>query len=129
MCSSDLDGAFSVFDIGSLDDDGYLFLDGRRDDLIITGGVNVYPLEVERILLAAPGVDDLAVFPLPDERWGDMVCAAVVGPITEADLDAWARERLAPHKRPKRYVRLDAIPITTMGKVRRTHLAAELGLV
>lgn len=123
------DDAFSVFDVGTLDDDGYLFLDGRRDDLIITGGVNVYPLEVERILLAAPGVDDLAVFPLPDERWGDMVCAAVVGPITEAELDAWARGRLAPHKRPKRYVRLDAIPITTMGKVRRTHLAAELGLV
>lgn len=120
--------AFSVFDLGSIDDDGYLFLDGRRDDLIISGGVNVYPLEVERVLLAAPGVADVAVFPIPDDRWGDMVCAVVVGTATDDALDAWARAHLAPYKRPKRFVRIDAIPVTTMGKVRRSRLASELRL-
>lgn len=122
------DGAFSVFDIGSLDADGYLFLDGRRDDLIITGGVNVYPLEIERALLHAPGVQDVSVFGTPDERWGDRVCAVVVGTADDATLDAWAREHLAPHKRPKEYVHVDAIPTTTMGKVRRSRLAEDLGL-
>ncbi|MFM7061670.1 MAG: class I adenylate-forming enzyme family protein [Actinomycetes bacterium] len=122
------DGAFSVFDIGSLDADGYLFLDGRRDDLIITGGVNVYPLEVERALLGVPGVTDVSVFGAPDERWGDRVCAAIVGRADVATLHAWAREHLAPHKRPKQYVHVEAIPTNTMGKVRRSQLAEDLGV-
>lgn len=121
--------AFSVFDLGTLDDDGFLFLDGRRDDLIITGGVNVYPLEVERALLAHPGVRDAAAFPLDDERWGQMVCAAVVGDASDEALAAWLAERLAPFKRPKRLHRVDAIPHTPTGKVRRGRLAEELGLV
>jgi long-chain acyl-CoA synthetase len=120
--------AFSVFDVGSLDPDGYLFLDGRRDDLIISGGVNVYPLEIERALLLVPGVVDVTVFAVPDERWGQRVCAAVVGSADDDTLHAWTREHLAPYKRPKDYVHLDAIPITTMGKVRRSRLAEELGL-
>lgn len=120
--------AFSVFDVGSLDADGYLFLDGRRDDLIISGGVNVYPLEIERALLLVPGVVDVTVFAVPDERWGERVCAAVVGTADDATLHAWTREHLAPHKRPKDYVHLEAIPVTTMGKVRRSRLAEELGL-
>src|SRR5690606_2781507 len=120
--------AFSVFDLGSLDADGFLYLDGRRDDLIITGGVNVYPLEVERALLAHPQVADAAVFPLDDERWGQMVCAAVVGDASDATLETWLAERLAPYKRPKRLVRVDAIPHTPTGKVRRSRLAEDLGL-
>ena len=68
-------GAFTVRDLGRLDDDGYLYLDGRRDDLVITGGVNVYPAEVERVLATAPGVDQVAVFGVDDERWGQRVCA------------------------------------------------------
>ena len=120
--------AFSVFDLGSLDADGFLYLDGRRDDLIITGGVNVYPLEVERALLAHPAVRDAAVFPLDDERWGQMVCAAVVGDASDADLEAWLATRLAPYKRPKRFERVEAIPHTPTGKVRRSRLAQDLGL-
>jgi long-chain acyl-CoA synthetase len=120
--------AFSVFDLGSLDKNGFLYLDGRRDDLIISGGVNVYPLEVERALLSHPRVRDAAVFPLDDERWGQMVCAAVVGDASSAELDAWLVERLAPYKRPKRIVAVDAIPHSPTGKVRRAHLATDLGL-
>ena len=78
--------AFTVGDMGRLDADGYLYLKGRRDDLIITGGVNVYPMEVETVLVGHPGVDDVAVYGVPDERWGQRVCAAVVGTATPAQL-------------------------------------------
>jgi long-chain acyl-CoA synthetase len=119
-------GWCTVGDLGRLDDDGYLYLDGRRDDLIITGGVNVYPAEVERILGDAPGVLEVAVFGVDDEQWGSRVCAAVVGDVDRAVLDAWARERLAGHKRPKDVVVVDALPYTATGKLRRSVLADQL---
>ena len=114
--------AFTVGDLGRLDDDGYLFLDGRREDLVISGGVNVYPLEVEQTLLEHPGVEDVAVYGLPDDAWGQRVCAAYVGTATAADLDAFVRERLAPPKRPKSWHRLPDLPRTLTGKVLRTDL-------
>ena len=113
---------FTVGDLGHLDSDGYLYLDGRREDLVITGGVNVYPAEVENALSEHPGVTDVAVYGVPDEDWGQRVCAAYVGTATAADLDAWARERLAPPKRPKQYVLLDELPRTLTGKVLRRSL-------
>ncbi len=115
--------SFTVRDVGRLDEDGYLYLDGRRHDLIITGGVNVYPLEVENALREHPGVADVAVYGVPDDRWGQRVCAAVVGTATDAELDAFARERLAPPKRPKEYHHLDDLPRTATGKVRRDRLS------
>ena len=115
--------AFTVGDLGRLDDEGYLHLDGRREDLIISGGVNVYPLEVEHALLEHPGVEDVAVHGVPDEQWGQRVCAAVVGSATEEELVAHARERLAPPKRPKTWTFLDELPRTLTGKVRRDLLA------
>lgn len=111
--------AFTVGDVGRIDDDGYVHLDGRRSDLIITGGVNVYPLEVENTLREHPGVEDVAVYAEPDDRWGQRVCAAVVGDATAADLDAFARTRLVPAKRPKQYHHLADLPRTSTGKVRR----------
>ena len=122
------DGAFTVGDLGRLDDDGFLHLDGRRDDLIITGGVNVYPLEVERAVLDHPAVRDVAVFPLEDDRWGQMVCAAVVTTASEDDLRRHVAGRLAPYKRPKRWLHVEALPHTPTGKLRRSELAARLGL-
>ena len=120
--------AFTVGDLGRLDDEGYLYLDGRREDLIISGGVNVYPVEVENVLGAHPAVDDVAVFGLDDEQWGQRVCAAVVGGASSAQLDALARDRLAPPKRPKEYFTLDALPRTPTGKVKRLELPGLLGL-
>ena len=114
--------AFTVGDLGRVDEDGYVYLEGRREDLIISGGVNVYPLEVEEALRTHPLVDEVAVFGLPDERWGQRVCAAVVGSAAAADLDAFARERLAPPKRPKDYFTLPDLPHTATGKVRRLAL-------
>jgi long-chain acyl-CoA synthetase len=115
--------AFTVGDVGRIDDEGYLYLDGRRTDLIITGGVNVYPLEVENALRENPGVEDVAVFGVPDDDWGHRVCAAVVGTADETELTAYARERLSPPKRPKTWVFLDELPRTATGKVLRDQLA------
>ena len=127
------DGAdwFTVGDLGRLDEDGYLFLEGRRADLIITGGVNVYPAEVERTLVEAPGVAEVAVVGLPDERWGQRVCAAVVGAAAGPPVDpdavlAFAREHLAGHKRPKEVHVVEALPHTSTGKVQRTRVADDL---
>ncbi len=120
--------AFTVGDLGHLDADGFLFISGRRSDLIISGGVNVYPVEVEAVLARAPGVEDVVVFPRDDERWGQRVCAAVVGDVDVDTLAAYAAEHLAPFKRPKEIHRVASIPRFGLSKVRRAQLAAELGL-
>lgn len=116
--------AFTVGDLGRLDEDGYLYLDGRHEDLVITGGVNVYPAEVENALAEHPGVEDVAAFGVTDDAWGQRLCAAVVGTATESELRTWAAERLSPPKRPKEYVALDAIPRTLTGKILRRTLVA-----
>ncbi len=114
---------FTVGDVGRLDEDGYLYLEGRREDLIISGGVNVYPLEVEQVLGEHPAVTDIAVYAVDDPDWGQRVCAAVVGEVTEGELTAYAREHLAPPKRPKTWVFHDVLPRTLTGKVRRAELS------
>lgn len=120
---------FTVGDLGRLSSEGILYLDGRRDDLIISGGVNVYPVEVERAILEHAAILNAAVFPIDDERWGQMVCAAVVGDVSEDAIKDWLRDRLAPYKRPKLFVRVDSIPVSPTGKVRRSQLALQLGVV
>jgi long-chain acyl-CoA synthetase len=130
------EGAFTVGDLGHLDRDGYLFLDGRRDDLIISGGVNVYPAEVEAVLGEVPGIGELAVVGLPDEQWGQRVCVAVV-PAATSDpaavaslveaLRSHASARLAGYKRPKQYVVLPGLPHTATGKVQRNLIPGLVG--
>lgn len=124
------DDAFTVGDLGRLDDDGCLFLDGRRDDLIISGGVNVYPAEVEAVLAAVAGIDEVAVFGAPDEHWGQRVCAAVVAaaPVEDRTVIDHARRHLAPYKCPKQVFVVDALPKTATGKIRRSAIAGQLGL-
>jgi acyl-CoA synthetase (AMP-forming)/AMP-acid ligase II len=119
---------FTVRDLGRLDDEGYLYLDGRRDDLIITGGVNVYPAEVERVLAHCDGVEQVVVFAVDDERWGQRVCAAVVGDVEPDSLMAYARAHLAAYKRPKDVYRAEALPHTSTGKLQRSLVADALGL-
>jgi long-chain acyl-CoA synthetase len=125
------DGAFTVGDLGRLED-GYLFIDGRRDDLIISGGVNFYPAEVEARLTEVAGVAEVAVFGVPDDRWGQEVCAVVVpsvpldatvGRALLAAVAAHAATTLAGYKRPKRYAVVEALPRTATGKVQRHRLA------
>ncbi len=120
--------AFTVGDLGRLNDDGYLYLDGRREELVISGGVNVYPAEVEGSLRGHGSVQDVAVFGVSDDHWGQRVCAAVVGDVDLDELRALARDTLAPAKRPKDYVRVESLPLTSTGKVRRSELPGLLGL-
>ncbi|MEY2476633.1 MAG: long-chain acyl-CoA synthetase [Actinomycetota bacterium] len=122
--------AFTVGDIGRLDEDGCLFLDGRRDDLIISGGVNVYPAEVEGVLASVRGVGEVAVFGAPDERWGQRVCVAVVpdGPVDADSVIDHARRHLTAYKCPKEVYVVEALPRTATGKVRRSAIADQLGL-
>lgn len=117
--------AFTVGDHGRIDSEGYVYLDGRREDLIISGGVNVYPAEVEQVLGECPGVIDIAVYGVPDQAWGQRVCAAVVGEVDEDVLASYAGSHLAPPKRPKTYVFRDQLPRTLTGKVRRTELMGD----
>jgi acyl-CoA synthetase (AMP-forming)/AMP-acid ligase II len=122
--------ACTVGDLGRLDDDGYLYLTGRRHDLIISGGVNVYPAEVEAVLSAVPGVLQLAVFGVPDEQWGQKVCVAYVTGRAEAEgaMRAAASAHLAPYKRPKDYFATAELPHTATGKLLRRAVPAHLGL-
>lgn len=116
------DGSFTVGDLGRLDDDGYLFLEGRHEDLIISGGVNVYPAEVERVLLEHPDVTEAAVFGVPDEEWGERVCAAITGNADPESVRALARDRLPGSHVPKQVVVVDLLPRTETGKVLRSKL-------
>ena len=124
--------ACTVGDLGRLDPDGFLYLTGRRHDLIISGGVNVYPAEIENVLAAVDGVTEVAVFGLPDEHWGQRVCVAYVSELAaraaEEALRAAASDRLAPYKRPKTYIEARDLPHTATGKLLRTALPEHLGL-
>jgi long-chain acyl-CoA synthetase len=120
--------AFTVGDLGRLDGDGFLFLDGRRDDLVITGGVNVYPAEVEAAFGHLVGVEEMAVFGVDDPDWGQRVCAAVMGRVDVAALQAHAAAHLAGYQRPKAYYVVRDLPRTATGKLRRSALPAWLGL-
>ena len=119
--------AMTVGDLGRVDDDGFVWLDGRREDLVISGGVNVYPAEVEAVLDEHPDVVECAVFGVPDDEWGQRVVAAYVGTVEPSVLGAWARERLGAAKRPKSLHRVGELPRTSTGKVRRLDLPAALG--
>lgn len=114
--------AFSVGDLGRLDGE-FLYLEGRREDLIITGGVNVYPAEVEAVLLECPGVREVAVFGRDDDLWGQRVCAAFSGDATVEQVRAWSFDTLAAYKRPKDMERLPELPHNASGKIQRLHLA------
>lgn len=120
------DGFASVGDLGWVDGDGYLFIADRRTDLIISGGANVYPAEVEAALTEHPDVADVAVVGVPDDEWGRRVHAvveAVAGATLDpADLDAHCRARIAAYKVPRSYEIVDALPRNEAGKVRRSAL-------
>jgi o-succinylbenzoate---CoA ligase len=111
-------------DLGRLDGDGLIHVEGRLKDLIVTGGENVAPLEVEQALLAHPAVTDAAVVGRPDPEWGEAIAALVVlsEPAGDEELRAWCRARLAPHKVPKRIEQVESLPRSAAGKLLRTRL-------
>lgn len=126
----DPEGWLETQDHGRLDEQGNLQILGRDAELIVTGGENVYPLEVEAALAGLGAFADAAVAGIPDETWGEVVAAAVMlVPGADWAPEAWdaaLATRLAPHKRPRRWIQLDALPLTPAGKLDRRALAAKL---
>lgn len=127
------DGFFDTGDLGELDEEGQLHVHARRTDLIVTGGENVYPVEVEQALERLPGVRRAAVFGVPDDRWGQLVAAAIEpDPAAPPDLQGLVdvlSTTLAPHKRPRRWALVGALPLTPSGKLSRAGLAELYGPV
>jgi malonyl-CoA/methylmalonyl-CoA synthetase len=125
------DGWFRTGDLGRFDGDGYLELVGRSKDLVISGGLNVYPKEVEAVLDRLDGVVESAVIGVPDADLGEAVVAVVVpspgASVDEAGLRAAARASLAGYKCPKRVHLVDELPRNTMGKVEKNVLRERFG--
>jgi fatty-acyl-CoA synthase len=113
-------------DMGSFDDRGYLTLRDRSKDVVISGGSNIYPREVEEVLLEHPGVSEAGVVGAPDPEWGEVVVAFIVGSASAAELDAHLLGRIARFKRPKRYEFVDELPKNSYGKVLKRELRARL---
>ncbi|TFC78887.1 long-chain fatty acid--CoA ligase [Cryobacterium sp. TMS1-20-1] len=118
-------------DLGLLDAEGYLFITGRKKDLIISGGMNIFPIEIEAVLERHPHVRAAAVFGMPHERWGESVCAAVeLKPgytVSAKELTALCRESLASYKKPTRIEFLTALPRTSSGKISKGDLPTMFG--
>ncbi len=124
----DSDGWLRTGDAGYRDENGFLFLHDRVKDMIVTGGENVYPAEVENVLAKHPDVADVAVVGVPDERWGEAVKAVVVkrdgSDVTDKDLITFAREHLAGYKLPKTVDFTDVLPRNPSGKLLKREIRA-----
>lgn len=119
-------------DLGVIDENGYLYLRGRIDDMIISGGINVLPGEVEEVILAHPLVSECAVIGLPDERWGQRITAFIVknGEVTPEQLATYVdSSRLAGYKKPLEYRFIDRIPVGNTGKKNRRLLREKVAAV
>ncbi len=122
------DGWIRTGDAGYLDADGYLYIHDRMKDMIITGGENVYPAEVESAIFGHPAVQEVAVIGIPDDKWGESVKAVCVAKpgmtVEEADIIAWARDRIAAFKAPRSVDTIAALPRNASGKILRKDLRA-----
>ncbi len=117
-----IQGAFNTDDIGYVDDDGFLYLLNRRKDIIISGGENIYPKEIEDVLYGMDGISECAVIPVSDPKWGQVPVLCVVTDCSEEDILQYLLSRLAKYKVPKRIVYYDALPKNSMGKIVRQEL-------
>ena len=120
------DGWFRTGDLGFVDDDGYYFISGRAKELIISGGFNIYPRELEDLIMTLPGVTEVAVVGLPDEDLGEKVVAAVVGSVSPERVQAFCKEHLASFKKPREVVLVERLPRNALGKVQKHMLLEEL---
>ena len=115
-------GAFNTDDIGYIDEDGFLYLLNRRKDIIISGGENIYPKEIEDVLYGMDGIQECAVIPVSDPKWGQVPVLCVVTNRSEEDISQYLLSRLAKYKVPKHIVYFDTLPKNSMGKILRQEL-------
>jgi fatty-acyl-CoA synthase len=120
--SEERNGFLSMGDLGWRDDDGRLFVEGRADDMVVVGGENVYPAEVERVIAGVRGVEDVAVIGVADRQYGQVLAAFVVGSAKPAAIEAGAEKDLASFKVPRVIRVVDELPRTSTGKVLRREL-------
>jgi acyl-CoA synthetase (AMP-forming)/AMP-acid ligase II len=124
------DGWLPTRDMGWIDDDGYLYVAGRKDDMIIRGGENIAPAEVEAVIQSHPSVEEAAVLGAPDVEWGQRVAAFVVlrpdAGLTAAELTEFCRQRLASFKKPELIHFVPELPKNPMGKILRRELRTQL---
>ena len=115
------DGWFPTRDAGYVDDDGYLFLDGRADDIIVRGGENLSPGEIEEVLRDHPSVHDAGVVGIPSVEWGEAVAAVVVidSPVDEQTLQDWVMTRMRSSRVPEKIIVWDELPYNETGKLLR----------
>ena len=120
------DGWFVTGDVGTIDDEGRVTLAGRQSDMIISGGLNIYPKEIESVLDGVDGVDESAVVGVPDPDFGETVVAVVVGKVDESVLRDACEATLARFKHPRRYLSVESLPRNAMGKVQKATLRRSL---
>lgn len=124
------DGWFYTGDLGYVDEDGYVFVVGRKKEMIISGAENIYPREVEDVLSQHPDVREVAVLGVPNEEWGEVVAAVVVvekgGPVSERELEAFCLDHLARYKRPRQWLFLNELPRLETGKIDKKALQGTL---
>jgi O-succinylbenzoic acid--CoA ligase len=123
----DRGGGLLTSDLGRQDDDGLIRVVGREDDVIICGGLNIHPVEVETMLAVCPDVDELAIMSRPDPVWGEQLVALYVGAADPADLADWVGRNVPGRFRPRAYARVTALPRNPTGKLQRDRLAELLG--
>lgn len=123
-------GMFCTGDLGHMDEQGYLFITGRKSDMYISGGSNIYPREIEEKLLQCPGISEAAVFGMPDEKWGEIGVAVVAlhpgAELSAAEIEAFLKGEIASYKMPKAFYVWDNIPKSGYGKMAKRLVRAEL---
>lgn len=112
----------TVHDMGYLDDDGYLYIVGRENNMILYGGINIFPEEIEKVLVAHPLIEEAIVMGTTDSYWGQIVIAIIQGSITKREVQTFCKQQLASYKIPRRWVFIDEMPLTAGGKISRPQI-------
>jgi fatty-acyl-CoA synthase len=120
------EGYTTIGDLGRVDEEGYLFIEGRADDMVVVGGENVYPVEIEEVIEGIDGVDEAAVLGVQDEEYGEVLAAFVVGSVSEDEVQKVCKKELASYKVPRRVEFLPELPRTSTGKVVKRELISSL---
>jgi acyl-CoA synthetase (AMP-forming)/AMP-acid ligase II len=119
-------GWFHTGDIARVDEEGFITIVDRKHDVIISGAENIYPKEIENVLHSHPKIKEAAVFGIPDEKWGESVCAAVIlkenESLTEEDIITYCKENLASYKKPRKVKFYGSLPRNSLGKVQKGEL-------